>query len=390
MLFLIALLSCSIATELRAADNLFGKSYALVIGIDGYRHSDWPALPYGTKDALAMGEFLESQGYEVTSLLGEEATRDNILWTMSEELAPKLTGRDRVMVFFSGHGETRDVGWRDYGYIIPYDGSERFTTWISMSDLREMSAQMLKARHQLFIFDSCYGGAIGQKARVRQTGVGARHIEKVSSNRARQFLTAGGKDEQVPAEGPHGYSYFTGYLLEALEGKADHDQDSYVTMSELSAYMLTAASTWGNTPRWGTLPEHAQGEFWFQVPGAEPRVSSLSTIGTTPAFQTFKGAEPGPQRLSYPQDHQGDDLRLIEEIGPKAEKALYDLGIYHYWQIASWTGTDLGWVKDHVPTGVKGKIKDCTIRQAQKLVGQVPEPLKDCDLDRLDSIAPIN
>ncbi len=199
-----------LACPVQAASNLFGKSYALVVGIDDYANQAWPSLGYGKKDARAIEAFLETQGYEITTLYGEEATRENILWALGGEIAPKLTGRDRVMVFFSGHGETREVGWRDYGHIIPYDGTDNFPSWISMAEMRELSEQMLKARHQLFIFDSCYGGSIGRKAGEPQAKTHPRYIEKVSANRARQFLTAGGKHEQVLAGGPHGYSYFTG------------------------------------------------------------------------------------------------------------------------------------------------------------------------------------
>ena len=153
--FAFILFAVCLTANASATTRLFDHSYALVIGIDRYAHAEeWPTIEYGKKDALAMADFLKGQGYEVTTLLGEEATRDNILWTLSSEIAPKLGGHDRVMMFFSGHGETREVGWRDYGYIIPYDGNDRFPSWISMAEMREISGQLLKARHQLFIFDS--------------------------------------------------------------------------------------------------------------------------------------------------------------------------------------------------------------------------------------------
>ena len=100
-------------------------------------------------------------------------------------------------------------------------------------------------------------------------------IEKASANRARQFPTAGGKHEQVLADGPHGYSYFTGYLMEALNGKGDLNDDSYVTMTELASYLLPAASNWDHTPRWGVMPENEQGEYWFRVPGKQNVVLSF-------------------------------------------------------------------------------------------------------------------
>ena len=316
-----------------ASQNYFLSSYALVIGIDSYENASyWADLPYGWKDALAIANILQEQGYEVTTLTNEEAARENILWTLSSEIAPKLSGRDRVVVFYSGHGETGEVGWRDFGYIVPYDGTDQFPTWISMSEIRELSEHMIRARHQLFIFDSCYGGSIGQKGGTfKSSEESPRYIEKISSNRAHQFITAGGKGEIVLDRGPHGYSYFTGYLLEALSGKADFDQDSYVTMSELSSFLLSAGSNWSQTPRWGVLPEHDQGEFWFRV--TENPQSIWTIVKSTPEFlngfsESKVSVEPKePQFLTHPQGPI-DNLTSIPGITIGTQAKLYEIGIF--------------------------------------------------------------
>ena len=378
MILLMACFAC-LASPTRAADHLFGKSYALVVGIKAYASGYWPTLSHGIKDAEAIEAFLETQGYEIETLYDEQATRENILWKLGGEIAPKLTGRDRVLIFFSGHGETREVGWRDYGYIIPYDGTDKFSSWISMAEMRELSQQMLKARHQLFIFDSCYGGSIGRKAGPSAGNTHPRYIEKVSANRARQFLTAGGKDEQVLADGPHGYSYFTGFLLDALkEGKGDLNEDSYVTMSELAGYLLPAASNLDHTPRWGILPEHEQGEYWFRVPNKE---SDILTAGTMPEQSAsaahFKGKPEAeypageieavePETLTHPQGPL-DNLMLIKGVGNTLQAELHELGIYHFWQIARWTNGNLLWIKDNT-IKIKGRAKPSWVDDAKRLM----------------------
>lgn len=240
-----------------------------------------------------------------------------------------------------------------------------------MTEMREMSAQMLKARHQLFIFDSCYGGSIGNKAATIAAGGGPRHIEKVSSNRARQFLTAGGKNEQVLAGGPHGYSYFTGYLLDALQGKADRDRDTYVTMSELSAYLLSAASTWEHTPRWGVMPEHEQGEFWFRVPGNADIAPFASLPEPAASPWIFKGnlaIEPRrPDTLTHPQGPM-DDLGAIKGLGVAMRARLQEMGIFHYWQIAKWTDENLAWFDDN-PYFTR-YVKPAWIDHARRLISE--------------------
>jgi uncharacterized caspase-like protein len=208
-----------------AATRLFGNSYAVVIGIDDYKHSGvWRALPYATKDARGMATFLQAQGFEVETLYDREATRQAIISALEDRLAPRLTENDRVLFFFSGHGETRRYGNEPHGYIVPQDGDKWPSTWISMEKLRELAWKMGAARHQLFIFDACFGGLFATKDSLstrdpRMPG----YIETVSKDKARQYLTAGGAREKVRAGGPKGYSYFTGYLLEALkQGKAGH------------------------------------------------------------------------------------------------------------------------------------------------------------------------
>lgn len=373
-IFTFAFLFSTFESNLMAAPNLFVKSYALVVGIGEYEDSStWPSLQHGKKDAVAISEVLEKQGYEVTLLLGRMATREDILWTLSNEIAPKLTGHDRVVVYFSGHGETREVGWRDFGYIVPYDGTDRFPTWISMAEMREISEHMLKARHQLFIFDSCYGGSFGQKgATLGKLEQAPRYIEKISSNRARQFITAGGKGEIVRANGPHGYSYFTGYLIDALSGKADFNDDTYVTMGELSSFLLSAASTWEHTPRWGALPEHEQGEFWFRTTynaQSDWSVARFSSEILERVFNKISVVEQNePEFLTHPQGPI-DDLTAIPGVDNKIQANLYRVGVFHYWQIAEWAEKELAWINENL-SFVDSSVNESWIAKAKILKKQ--------------------
>lgn len=262
-------LALSALSTAYAATSLFGNSYAVVIGIDDYKHSRvWPDLPYANKDARGMATFLQNQGFEVRTLYDREATQRAIISALEDHLAPRLKENDRVLFFFSGHGETRPYGNEDHGYIVPQDGDKWPSTWISMEKLRELAWKMGAARHQLFIFDACFGGLFAAKGPLstRDPDMPG-YIEAVSKDKARQYLTAGGAREKVRAGGPKGYSYFTGYLLEALkQGKADTYRDGYITASELVAWLEPAASNPDHTPRGGTLGGHEQGDFLFQSP----------------------------------------------------------------------------------------------------------------------------
>jgi NADH-quinone oxidoreductase subunit E len=74
-----------------------------------------------------------------------------------------------------------------------------------------------------------------------------------------------------------------------------------------------------------------------------------------------------PLLLTQPRDGIADDLKLIWGIGPKLEKMLNSMGIWHFDQIARWTSNDLKWVDERLE-GFKGRAKrDEWIKQSRKL-----------------------
>ena len=93
---------------------------------------------------------------------------------------------------------------------------------------------------------------------------GGAFIEKITSLRAVQMITAGSEGEQALESG--GQGLFTRYFLRALEGEADFDHDGFVTASEIGTYVrpqVTMASRRRQTPQFGTL--EGSGEVAFGV-----------------------------------------------------------------------------------------------------------------------------
>ena len=234
----------ALAALAAGADTLYRDSYALVIGIDQY--SQWPRLHHAVRDARAVQETLVSRfGFKaenVTALYDGEATRANILRVLNDRLtdAKKVRRDDRVVVFYAGHGGTRKLSsGRDVGYLIPVDASlaDFASDAISMPQLQEV-AEATPAKHVLFLIDACYSG-LGLTR-----GGGAPKTASFLSDNARrlgrQMLTAGGADQQVADDGPGGHSVFTWTLLQALNGKADLNDDSVITATELAAYVAPA------------------------------------------------------------------------------------------------------------------------------------------------------
>jgi NADH-quinone oxidoreductase subunit E len=74
-----------------------------------------------------------------------------------------------------------------------------------------------------------------------------------------------------------------------------------------------------------------------------------------------------PELLKKPKSGRGDDLKLIWGIGPKLEKMLNAMGVWHFDQIASWMKTEIKWVDERLE-GFKGRPeRDEWVKQAKKL-----------------------
>jgi len=249
-------------------------------------------LKYAVKDARAIETFLRSQGFEVKSLYNQQATREKIVGYLENELAQIMGKSDRFVFFFAGHGHTEIFsGGNERGYVVPFDGKDRSSTYLAMSTIRDISDILSAARHQLFIMDCCYGGTLG--SRGDQVHVDPRmpdYLEEVVKRKARQILTAGGATQKVLDVGPEGHSVFTGALLRALnDGFGDTNGDGYISFYELSAYMQCAATRPNQTPGVDFLSGHEQGEFIFRNPTKVPAPVARGNVAVGPTTGPMRG-----------------------------------------------------------------------------------------------------
>ena len=101
---------------------------------------------------------------------------------------------------------------------------------------------------------------------------------------------------------------------------------------------------------------------------AEAKIKKPETAApgaTTGAKEQALGAK--PELLNAPRAGKGDDLKLIWGVGPKLEKMLNEMGVWHFDQIASWTKAELKWV-DAKLEGFKGRAeRDDWVDQSKKL-----------------------
>src|SRR5258708_1562393 len=138
----------------------YENSRALIIGIDNYKNVS--PLSYAVSDASEVREVLVNEvGFpndNVVYLSEAEATRENILRSFLRFTSDDVGLDDRILVFFAGHGHTRTGIRGEVGYLVAHDSDiNDFSTYIRWDDLTR-NAELVRAKHMLFVMDACYGG----------------------------------------------------------------------------------------------------------------------------------------------------------------------------------------------------------------------------------------
>jgi predicted flap endonuclease-1-like 5' DNA nuclease len=79
------------------------------------------------------------------------------------------------------------------------------------------------------------------------------------------------------------------------------------------------------------------------------------------------GMKPGkPQGLDKARAGKPDDLQRLSGVGPKNERVLHELGIFHFDQIAAWTKDEIDWIDTHLK--FNGRIHREEWKQQAKLL----------------------
>lgn len=245
----------------------YASSWALVIGINDYKSA--PPLGYARQDAEGFAESLKTRFAfppdNVTVLLDAEATRERIHSEFLALAKDSVQPDDRIAVFFAGHGCTRVARRGEVGFLVPVDGNPNdLASLVRWNDLTG-NADLICAKHILFIMDACYGGLALQRSAPPGS---TRFLKDMLQRYSRQVLTAGKADETVAdSGGPRpGHSIFTGHLLDALDGKVA-DSNGVISANSVMAYVYDHVAKDPHSrqsPHFGFLD--GDGDFIFSAP----------------------------------------------------------------------------------------------------------------------------
>ena len=346
--------------------RFYEKSWAVVIGINSYQQ--FPDLEYAVNDARSMSARLQRMGFQVISLLDGDATKNKILDVLQQQIPQQVGKNDRLVIFYAGHGAAGVLpSGEEVGFIIPADGSSEIdgkpleiiggrieideyksfaekANFLSVDAIRDTS-DAAPAKHVFYIIDGCYsgfldpavyagglrtdrrmetavleGGAEGARAldiatgeEVKkagtstnsrsQTGGSTEYLDLLTSRETVQILSAGSSGEQVYEKGGHGT--FTYYLLRALDGVADLNNDCVIRASELGTYLKQAvpdASDFSQTPLFNRIS--GEGEFIFIPPICRPIAPVDLQAPQADKHWAGTDAYSGPKRSKYKRPAQ--------------------------------------------------------------------------------------
>jgi TPR repeat protein len=242
--------------------DLYTGSYALLVGNGAYQ--DWDALRWPTEDVVKLSEVLEDLGFETEVV--KNATADGFRTAMARFVSTH--GQDegaQLLFYFAGHGHTLPGATGPLGYVAltdtpdPVRDPAGFRARAIEMDAFLSYARQIRARHALFVFDSCFSGTV-----LRQrSGDATRALGKNVIRPVREFLTAGSADEPVPDK-----SLFKTVLVDVLTGAIPEPiEDGYLTGLELGALMKSTIPKYSmvQNPQYGRIldPELDKGDFVF-------------------------------------------------------------------------------------------------------------------------------
>lgn len=268
---------------------LYNESHALIIGISNYTNG-WKTLGGVKQDVPEVKQALQKHGFVVEELLDKTKAgiRDGV-----ETFVTKWgqTENNRLLIYFAGHGETLTTrDGRKVGYIVPVDAPKAdpnapgaFKQAAISLDEVEIWARQIESKHVLFVFDSCFSGALYEKRSEPQMSA---VIMADTAGPVRQFITSGTAEQEVPDQ-----SIFRDVFTKALDGVGDLNGDGYVTGTELGMYLRDKVSNYtggAQTPQYWKMrsPGLDKGDFVFAVhrriePAliAEQKTKALASIG---------------------------------------------------------------------------------------------------------------
>ncbi|MFC1850626.1 caspase family protein [candidate division CSSED10-310 bacterium] len=311
-------LNVSVTTPLGENLELYDESYALVVG-NGTYTGGWNDLPGALIDARDIARVLEKNGFTVILKTDLTVAAFNKVFSQFA-LKYGANENNRLLFYYAGHGHTETMAnGGELGYLVMIDAplpeDDRVEFVMNSVDMESVvtKARLIRARHVLFMFDSCFSGTI---LNVRSRTVPS-YISDTAKYPVRQFITAGRANEPVPDR-----SIFKEAFLDLLEGRVREPiPDGYVTGEELGYYLQATVPKYSDKqhPQYGKIRDIKldKGNFIFKLNKDIVKRQKKNIIMEDWNLALFNNTEESYQRFIT---HYQDEPLAAQEVSTGHEK----------------------------------------------------------------------
>ena len=238
----------------------YGKTLALFFVTNDYDDAFISDLTNPVFDGNTLKDELKNNYAANVELIANPAL-DDIVSKLREYASNKYNPRDKLVIFFAGHGMFDDV-FKE-GYIIASDSKyadESKLSYLSHSNLRTI-VNNIPCEHILLVLDVCFGGTFDPAIASRSAEgdmykdvTKSEFIARKLKYKTRLYITSGGK-EYVPDGRAGHHSPFARRFLEALRSYGG--EDGIITLNEILVHIEKVT------------PEPRFGEFGDNEPGSD-------------------------------------------------------------------------------------------------------------------------
>ena len=225
-----------------------GKVYALLIGISKYERLPkevW--LNYAHEDALLFYRFLRSPRggaipkENIILLTDEHATTPAIRNAFETLLKVRAAKNDSIILFVAAHGMVESSGDRN-AYIVTSDSDPEYlsATALPMRDVQKLVRDDLSQVGRMFAYiDVCRAGNIGTM-KTNTINSDAERLSEIGQQAGDLFMFLASRAKEVSYESAEfggGHGAFSYFLMDALNGGADSNQDGAIGVGEVIDYV---------------------------------------------------------------------------------------------------------------------------------------------------------
>jgi len=219
-------------------------TYALIVAIEDYKNAGWNTgdLKFTVTDAQKFKTFIRSGAiggheHEVELLVDQNATKQNIIESM-ERLFLKADKNDRVVFYFSGHGDRK--------VFLPYDAGDSSNSLLFHKEVKRIYKKS-KSQHKVLIADACFSGSMKNDKSIKNFKFmeqDQRTLEKSYKEVEVAIMLSCSENELSIESRELKQGVFSYYLIKGLNGEADVNLNKAVSIEELYYYVRNNTYTY--------------------------------------------------------------------------------------------------------------------------------------------------